>query len=120
MRIIVVVSIFFFIACKSNTIIPVNTMKLMVWDMACADEFILEKQAKDSTLKKSNSDSLRKSIYQQVFHVHKITQATFYKNYQYYQQRPDLFKVLMDSVQNYGTRESAKPITVKPLTNPIP
>jgi hypothetical protein len=120
MRISIVAVLLFFIACKSNNIIPVNTMKVMVWDMACADELVLEKQAKDSTLKKSNLDSLRKTIYQQVFQVHKTTQATFYTNYQYYQQRPDLFKILMDSVQNYGTRESAKPITVKPLTNPIP
>jgi hypothetical protein len=43
------------IACKNkyfNKAIPLNTMKLIVWDMACADEFILEKQANDTNFKK--------------------------------------------------------------------
>jgi hypothetical protein len=64
------------IACKNkyfNKAIPLNTMKLIVWDMACADEFILEKQANDTNFKKTRIDTLRTNMYQKVFAIHKIS-----------------------------------------------
>jgi len=119
------VAIIFFIliaACKSNYFdkaIPLNTMKLIVWDMACADEFILEKQVNDTNYKKYKIDTLRTNMYQRVFAIHKVSKEDFYKNYFKYQEQPNIFKVLIDSVQNYGARERAKPIKPQ-LTNVIP
>jgi hypothetical protein len=110
------------IACKNkyfNKAIPLNTMKLIVWDMACADEFILEKQANDTNFKKTRIDTLRTNMYQKVFAIHKISKEEFYTNYIDYEKKPDVFKVLIDSVQNYGARERAKPIKPQ-LTNTIP
>lgn len=90
----------------SNTI-PLNTMKVIVWDMACADELFNERQARDSVYLKMPQERFK--LYEQIFAVHKISKEKFYNNYRYYQMHTDEFKTLMDSVQAYGLRERYKP-----------
>ena len=94
-----IASLFFF-SCKNNHL-SINTMKVIVWDMACADELFAQKMMKDSSVlqKKENI-----KLYEQVFLIHKISKNQFYDNYKYYQLHPDQFKILMDSVQAYGSR----------------
>ena len=48
-----------------------------MWDMACADEWYVEKYSKDSTLKK-NKENIR--LYEQVFATHKISKEQFYSS----------------------------------------
>ena len=65
-------------ACKdgsaSNTI-PLNTMKVIVWDMACADELFNERQARDSVYLKMPQERFK--MYEQIFAVHKISKEKF-------------------------------------------
>jgi hypothetical protein len=87
--------------------IPVNEMKQIMWDMVCADELYADASIRDSTLK-TKKDNFR--LYEQVFAVHKISKEIFYSSYRYYQSRPDEFKILMDSLQSYGTKQRNKPV----------
>ena len=97
------------IACNNSKAkkIPINNMKKIMWDMVCADELYAETVAKDSTLKKKK-DNIR--LYEQVFAVNKISKEEFYSGYRYYQEHPDEFKVLIDSVQSYGNMQRIKPV----------
>ena len=83
-----------------------------MWDMFCAEEMYALSVAKDSTALREKKNL---QLYQQVFASHNITREQFYSNYNYYQQHPDQFKVLLDSVQAYGSRIKEAPNTNKNL-----
>lgn len=89
--------------------IPINNMKKIMWDMVCADELYAQALAKDSTLKK-NKENIR--LYEQVFAANNISKEAFYSGYRYYQEHPDEFKVLIDSVQSYGSTQKIKPVKI--------
>lgn len=120
MRLLTIFFLFVFISCNTKKVLPLNTMRLVIWEMACADEMVLEQQAKDTSLKKNQTDSLRKTLYQKVFSIHKISKDEFYTSYNYYLQKPDVFKTLIDSVQSYGLKQREKLNLNPPLTQPIP
>lgn len=95
-----------FVACKSKEKpLPVNTMKIIIWDLALADELNNLYTLSDTNFLKKKGNYKN---YQKVFYLHKITQKEFYKSYTYYQQNPILFKELIDSVDAYGQREKNK------------
>lgn len=77
-----------------------------MWDIACADELYNELQARDSTIK--NNQQKRLQLYNTVFTTHKISKQEFYSNYNYYLNNPPQMKILMDSLQNFSTREKEK------------
>ena len=92
-------------SCKKKAteddILPLNTMKVVLWDMNTADAWFNQI---------SNTDSLHKTrkmniqLYEQVFVSNNTTKKQFYTSYQYYQAKPDKMKTLMDSVVAYGER----------------
>lgn len=82
-------------------IIPLNRMKVIVWDMEMTDQ-----KAADKFMEQK--DSLRMeatSLYQQVFAKHKTGKSDFYKSFTYYEAHPEILKVLFDSVSEYGNRQ---------------
>jgi hypothetical protein len=92
-------------SCKEGSLsktLSIDKMKVMVWDMSCADELFAQLQYKDSSLTKKPQE--RYKLYNQVFAIHKVSKEKFYTDYKYYQQHTDQFKVLIDSVQAYGLR----------------
>lgn len=120
MKQLIILVLFFLFACNTKKVLPINTMRLVIWEMACADELVLEQQAKDTSIKKNQSDSIRKTLYQKVFAIHKISKEDFYNSYNHYLQKPDVFKTLIDSVQSYGLKQREKLNLYPPLTQPIP
>jgi hypothetical protein len=94
----------FFIACSNRNEIPDNVlppekMKPVLWDMILADQYILSKDPNEDSLK---SEAIIK--FEDVFAKHKIDKESFYNSLRYYEEHPDLLKVLMDSAAAYGTR----------------
>jgi hypothetical protein len=79
-------------------VIQPDKMKLVMWDMVRADEFLSAYVfAKDSTLdKKKASDSL----YAVVFKLHHISPADFSKSFQFYRTHPNDMKALVDSINS--------------------
>ncbi len=78
-------------------VIPKDKMESILWDMVQADRFasgyILTK--KDPFEEKKEEAAL---FYEKVFHLHGITREEFVKSYKYYLGRPDITKVLFDSI----------------------
>jgi hypothetical protein len=92
-------------ACRGNSneqLLDINEMKVIVWDMLKADELYTVQQAKDSTLRiqKKNLE-----YYEKIFAYHKISRFTFYKSFTYYEAHPLEMKELLDSIDQYATRE---------------
>jgi hypothetical protein len=65
--------------------------------MLRVDQFIVNYVARDTLLDKKQ-ESIR--LYEQVFKIHKISREEFQKSLDFYQNRPDLLKVILDSIFN--------------------
>ena len=83
-------------------IISKDEMKKVLWDMIEADQFSKQFILKDSAKKNVNVETMK--LYEQVFQVHHITKDEFQKSYQFYISRPDILKVLLDSLSVQGSR----------------
>jgi hypothetical protein len=91
---------------KDQVILPVNTMKLAMWDLMRADEWYTQTTLKDS-LNKRLKENIQ--LYEQVFAIHGTTRKQFYNSYKYYETHPKDFRVLMDSISAFSEREKAPP-----------
>ena len=94
-----------------SNVLPLKKMQLVLWDLLRADELIGSKISKDSSL-----DIKDKSIemYEQVFRIHNITKNEFQKSVDYYQTRPDLLRVILDSISSQGRNIMARQYNSKP------
>ena len=85
---------------QSAEVLSQNRMRDVMWDMIRADQYVSDLLAKDST-KKKKDESIR--LYEEIFHVHKITRDKFKKSLDYYSSRPDLFRPIIDSLARRRT-----------------
>ncbi|MGN6418818.1 MAG: DUF4296 domain-containing protein, partial [Pseudobacter sp.] len=58
-------------------------------------------------------------LYDQVFQVHKITREEFVKSYKFYLSRPDISKVMFDSIASRANRKREEQYN-KPPETPVP
>jgi hypothetical protein len=86
---------------NTKYILPLDSMKIVMFDFLVADQWNTIRMAKDTNFVKAKNNL---KSYQQVLAVHRITKAVFDSSLHYYEQRPDIFKVLIDSVSAYGSR----------------
>jgi len=84
-------------------IIPKNEMQKILWDMIQADQFSKQFLVRDS-LKKNNLNFETMKLYNEVFQIHHITKDEFQKSYQFYISRPDILKIVFDSLSAQGNR----------------
>jgi hypothetical protein len=92
-------------ACKGNSkekLLDINQMKVIVWDMLKADELYTVQQVKDSTFRKQKKNL---EYYEKIFAYHKINRTTFYNAFAYYEAHPLQMRELLDSIDQYATRE---------------
>jgi hypothetical protein len=83
-------------------IIPKTEMQKVLWDMIQADQFSKQFLVKDSAKKRVSFETMK--LYDQVFQIHHITKDQFQKSYQFYISRPDILKILFDSLSAQGNR----------------
>lgn len=120
-NILVISIIIFFASCSSpdempKDIIAPDKMKFIFWDVMRAGELATLKAPNDTSLaRKKTAEYL-----QQVFAVHHITKDEFYKSYQWYEQHPNVNKILMDSVSAYANRQRANRYITQPKKPPPP
>jgi hypothetical protein len=102
--------ILFVSGCTDNKKIPPGVieqprMEKILWDMMQADRyvaaFIVPNRKDDSALKKEKAAVL----YEQVFQLNKISREDFLKSYKFYLGRPDLTKVMFDSIAARADRQ---------------
>lgn len=102
------IALFFFLAaCGGKNGVPSgvlqkDSMQVVLRDLMRVDEFVTIYVAKDSS-KNQKTERLRR--YEQVFALHKTTQAEFKNSLDYYKEKPHLMKDIFDSI---STREIVK------------
>ncbi|MDB5207522.1 MAG: hypothetical protein JWR72_2597 [Flavisolibacter sp.] len=100
MRILVLLSCFI-LSCAEGTsvpeeILPPPKMEAVLYDVISADELVDFSIIQDSTYR---IFSKRASLYDSIFSFHSINKESFKKSLQFYQGRPDLLKIIFDSLQ---------------------
>lgn len=106
-------------------ILPKEKMGAVLWDMIQAEQFSTTYLAKDSGKIDLKTEDLR--LYDQVFRLHGITREDFRKSYRFYQDHPDITRILFDSLLARGNRlrtesynKPAPPPVVTPPATPAP
>ncbi|MBS1669474.1 MAG: DUF4296 domain-containing protein [Bacteroidetes bacterium] len=117
----------FLIACENrdkipHDVLPKKEMQKIIWDMIQADQFSKQFVLKDSAKKNVKQETT--ALYDEVFQIHHISKDEFTKSYQFYSSRPDLLKIIFDSLAAQGNRSQQdlyKQQTTpnKPLPTPI-
>ena len=92
---------------KAKTI-PMDKMKVVVWQLMNADEHYARVSLVDSSWRASKKNV---QLYQQIFDLNKIDRVAFYQQIDYLKTHPEEFKILIDSVAEFSKRE--KKILVK-------
>lgn len=94
----------FLASCKNKLakdILPPAKMESVLWDIFSADEMANYYIASDSSFKSAGK---RAELYQFIFQKQKITKEQFKKSFRFYQNRPDLLKAILDSMQYFSNR----------------
>ena len=97
---------------KRTDILPKEKMREVIWDLIRADQYVADYLAKDSTRNKKD-ESLK--LYEQVFHLHKITDNQFKASLAYYTSQPDLFRPIIDSLAKRKKEFMLPPPAVHPF-----
>src|SRR3954471_5039455 len=83
-------------------VIGKEEMEKVMWDMMLADQYSANYLVKDSAKINVKQETLK--LYEEVFRLHHISRDEFSKSYAFYQSRPDIARVLFDSLMARGTR----------------
>ncbi len=97
-----------FTGCNSSgktKILGIDSMRVVMWDLLRADELYSRILIKD-TAAATRKENIR--LYKEVFLVHKITKGQFDSSYKYYASHPVEYKILIDSLDAFATRERSK------------
>ena len=92
-------------------IIPQNQMRKIMWDLMRADAYVTDFVMKDSTRDKKTESA---KLYEKIFDIHATSQEAFKKSLVFYQNRPDLFKVISDSLRADEKKSQQYPDEKKP------
>ena len=99
--------VLFFAACNSNPsgIIKPEEMKMIIWDLEKAGQFVSNDTSIAVRLNLKDSTTAE---FQKVLAIHKTTQDAFLKSLVYYEQNPEEFKTLIDSTTAMAARIQVK------------
>ncbi|WP_276481903.1 DUF4296 domain-containing protein [Paraflavitalea pollutisoli] len=100
------------VACTNRNKIPSDVMnqekmEAVMWDMIQADRFSSQFLERDSTAKK-NIKLENLQMYERVFQLHKISRDEFIRSFNFYLSRPDLHKVVFDSMSVRAERRRSE------------
>ena len=106
--------ILFLFSCTQKTKVPENVlpphkMEKVLLDLLRADEFYNLKQADSSTMDSFN----RINLYQSVFALHKTNKPDFQRSFIYYENHPDLLKVVLDSMYSKTNKSTEVTLSEK-------
>ena len=115
MRITYLIAILlFFYACTNKHVSPrilsEPEMQKVMWDIMLVEEYANIKTARDSI---KNIDNDRLNLYLKVFQLHNISKEDFKASFKYYSSKPNLMKIVFDSLSARGERERRIPLHVK-------
>ena len=105
------------ISCVQKNKIPEDIlsqekMRQIMWDLIRTDAYVSDFLSRDSTI---NLDESRLKLYEQVYRLHTINRETFKKSLTFYQSRPDLLKIITDSLRVDEKKATEEQHNNKPL-----
>lgn len=117
MKIAVYICLVFIFICCSKSPVPkdilgLNKMQKVVYELMQVDEYLNNFVVKDSS---TDIKKKRSIYYEQVFKLNNTNRKEFYTSYKYYQQHPDMQKVLFDSLSAKADRRKILPGRVSPV-----
>ena len=95
-------------------VIPQNQMRKIMWDLMRADAYVSDFVMKDSTRDKKTESA---KLYEKIFDIHATSWEAFKKSLSFYQDRPDLFKVISDSLRIDEKNSQQYPDEKKPQSD---
>lgn len=120
-RSLIFISFFFLYACTGKGKVPENVIEknkfeAILKDVIIADALSTERSFKDTAVKIPVANA---AYFLKVFEIHGVTKNQFMVSYNYYLSRPDLLKVMTDSIsaQLSRTSERISADTTKPKPN---
>jgi hypothetical protein len=84
-------------------ILPVDSMKIIVWQLIEAGDYATFLKRKDTTIKSFNT-----AYFNQVLQLHRLDKPTFFKSFDFYQSNPYFNNILFDSVNAYAQRQRSE------------
>jgi hypothetical protein len=113
--------VFSLIACSESKKTPENVLKpekfqKVLTDVLLADALSTERSFKDTSVKIKDVNA---AYFLKIFEIHGTTKNEFMRSYNFYLSRPDLLRVISDSVSAVLNRENLRITTdtVKPKPN---
>lgn len=117
--------------CKSRDEVPSGILKFdkmqaVLWDVIQAEALTTQFKKKDSLI---NAPLENVKLQQQIFAEHQTSKEEFYKSYQYYSQRIQVMRSMLDSITTVAERNKYKnlykpvfpqKISLMPLPEPPP
>ena len=102
MKPFLILSLLFLLACGEKTNVPKDVLAVpqmtdVLWDMMLADELVANNLPIDTGSVRFDTSIV---IYSQIAEAHNTTQAQFKKSLNFYKTRPDLMKVILDTLNN--------------------
>jgi hypothetical protein len=82
-------------------IIRQEMMGEILWDMALAEEYTINYLIKDTLVTKEEKVTAE---FEKILAIHSVSQEKFRKSLGFYKSRPDLMKVMMDTLHNRSQR----------------
>ncbi|MEJ8842612.1 DUF4296 domain-containing protein [Lacibacter sp. H375] len=120
-EILLLLCLFGIVACSETKKPPANILgpekfQKILTDVILADALSTERSFKDTSLKIKDANA---SYFLKIFEIHGVTKNEFMRSYNFYLSRPDLLRVISDSVSAVLNRENLKLTTdtVKPKPN---
>jgi Domain of unknown function (DUF4296) len=115
--------IILFAACSDRSsvpgdIIPLDSMTVIMKDIIIANEYSLANIPKDST--KKDKILANQELLDGVFKIHHITRELFQNSYRFYDSRPDMNKIIFDSLSAYANRHKTELYRPPKIPKPIP
>ena len=105
MRNRIILILVLFLSCSRplpKDVLPPDKMKIVLWDVLRADELADYNLMTDTSL---NRIQTYIGYYQEILNIHQLSREKFRKSLVYYENHPALFKMILDSLQNYADRE---------------
>lgn len=98
---------FLIVSCGKGVKVPSNViqpedMEKILFELNMAEDFVMTYIAKDTT---KNRDAEIKMEYHKVFMLHGVNEQQFEESYDFYKKNPDIFRVVMDSLNAKAQRK---------------
>jgi hypothetical protein len=97
---------------ENKNVLPENKMKEVMWDLIRADQYVADYLMRDSTRNKKD-ESMK--LYEEIFHLHKVTRDQFKRSLAYYSSQPDLLRPIIDSLAKRKSEFMFPPTGVHPF-----